>query len=291
MAEVQGRPIFLHDLQERLGKPTIFTSTPAEDTEEPQRILEDFINLALMRDEMLTRGFDPISDEEVDQHIESLLQRHHATLSDLERHLKSEGQSMAHYREDLGYRLEVQRFHARVIAPQIVTTKRDLETFYLSRLSHPQDALEYTLRFIRLKTPDPRDLEHDLSMLSFSDVEKRWSSRAFTGSMKILLKDAQPWLKEPLSKTALHTSTPILDSPLGPIVFFVEHQTLTDSQAFESQRKALTEEWQVLQGKKLLREWVLQQRQKAKIRILHTPKKESFEMGFDRHKSHKSKTK
>lgn len=119
VAAVAGEPILLSQIQHKLATGSVilvdaYPATPASSLYE--QALHDAINFAVIKDHAEQLELT-VTAAELQSQLETILTAQRATREDLRAYLHTQGVTLAQYEADLKKQILVQKFQARVIAP------------------------------------------------------------------------------------------------------------------------------------------------------------------------------
>jgi peptidyl-prolyl cis-trans isomerase SurA len=296
VAQVDKEPPILHSkIQEKVDVgPVILVSPFPATAEDPayKRALQDEINLGLV----LKRAREleiKVSAEDIDNQVRVLLKQEGAQkldLRELEAFLQETHKTMESFRKDLETQMLVMRFLGREIMPQVKTTQRDLEAFYLQQPGHRESAVLVQLKQILVPCdPDaPPALREEKKKLAdeaylklqggmeFSTAVRLYSDGGLQGADKakpieIKLADLPPNLQEALSGVGLKGGSftePKL-TPQGYRILYVVDSKFASSEDFLRQKDQLEQKLRQSLREKELVAWLQKARNKAKIYLVN----------------------
>ena len=292
VAQVDKEPPILHSkIQEKVDLGPVILVSPYPATEQDpayKRALQDEINLGLV----LKRAREleiKILPEDIDNQIRVLLKQEGTAkldLRELESFLIENHKTMESFRKDLETQMLVMRFLGREIMPQVKTTQRDLEAFYLQQPGHRDSAMVVQLKQILVRC-DP-DASASLQVekkkladeaylklqggMEFSTAMRLYSEKGMqeadkVAPVKMKLADLPPNLREALSNTGLKGGAftePKL-TPQGYRILYVVDSEFASSEDFLRQKDQLEQKLRQTQREKELTLWLQKARSKAKI--------------------------
>lgn len=167
-----------------------------------------------------------ITDEEIDQSIQKLLQRKQATKQQLMSELSKEGHTFNEYKEKIRLQMMNEKFMQQVIYPRIQISSYDLENYYQK---HQQEFQGFDqIRFLEIFLTEesvpagmnaaelPAKIVSQLRKgASFSSMVKKYSRGAFAnnGGDSGLLKTSQ--MRPELLNILLHIQPNKISDPIG----------------------------------------------------------------------------
>jgi len=163
---VDGEPLTYSDFTKfaklKLGRrPELQELTAGQVSKEA---LEEFITEELIRAEVKRMGIR-VSDPDVDNYIQTVMQRSHLTRADLQAALAREGVSMAQYRDQVRNQLERGELIERNVKKKVHITSADLERYYQVNGSKYEVSGKVHLRHILLTVPEGATSEEDRAVM------------------------------------------------------------------------------------------------------------------------------
>lgn len=288
VAEVNGEPITLSDVQEKIDKNMAVevSSWPAgSNASDFEKALQDQINLQLILQRADELGIG-IGDEELEGEIEKFIQRRGLTKDSLQEALKQEGMTYDQYRRDWRKQMTISQFQGREIMPSVKISDKDLEFYYLSKTGEQNTNVKLKLKQLYIEVPsEPAGvkaskekmvkkalaelndgLDFEKAVKIYSDNE---SARANGGSMPaVVQKDLAPVIQKAVSDLEIGEFSDPVAVGGGQYIFYLENKEFAGSEDFEKNknriRQQLTQERIFAQTS----QWIENQRRRSEIRIL-----------------------
>lgn len=217
---------------------------PADKTEEMlSKVREDILNQLIeqkLADQEIKRLKIAVSEEEIDQAIEHIKKTRYYTDEELRQILKTEGFTMAEYREQVRDQLLRSKLVNYEIKSKIVVTQEDIEKYYHEHSDEYMGEKKYHLRNIILTIPpysDDRDkqeirqrlesiLEEIKAGADFSEMAARYSESSLAadgGNLGFFtLDELAPEIKKEIELLAPNDVSPIIETDQGFQIFYVE---------------------------------------------------------------------
>lgn len=130
-----------------------------------KELLEEFITEQLIREEVKRMGIR-VSEQDVDNYIQNVMQRSNLTPADLLAALKREGVDMEQYREQVRSQLERGELIERNVKKKVHITTEDLERYYKANGGNFATAAKVHLRHILLALPYGASGEEEQAVLA-----------------------------------------------------------------------------------------------------------------------------
>jgi peptidyl-prolyl cis-trans isomerase SurA len=159
---VDGEPFTYWDFRKfakaKLGRtPSLQELTSGQVSKE---MLEEFITEQLIRAEVKRMGIH-VSDRDIDNYIQTVMQRSNLTSADLMAALQRDGVTMAQYRDQVRSQLERGELIERNVKNKVHITKEDLERYYKANSKEFKTAAKIHLRHILLVVPEGATKEQE----------------------------------------------------------------------------------------------------------------------------------
>jgi len=164
---VDGEPLTYSDFRKfakiKLGRnPELQELTAGQVSKEA---LEEFITEQLIRAEVKRMGIR-VSERDVDNYIEAVMQRSNLTSADLRAALQREGVGMEQYRAQVQSQLERGELIERNVKKKVHITSEDLQRYYQANGGKYTSSGKIHLRHILLTVPDGATTEEDEAVLA-----------------------------------------------------------------------------------------------------------------------------
>lgn len=164
---VDGEPLTYSDFRKfakvKLGRsPELQELTDGQVSKEA---LEEFITEQLIRAEVKRMGIR-VSDQDVDNYIQTVMQRSNLTSADLRAALQREGIGMEQYEEQVRNQLERGELIERNVKKKVHITSEDLQRYYQANGGQFEVSGQVHLRHILLAVPEGAGAEEDQAVLA-----------------------------------------------------------------------------------------------------------------------------
>ncbi|MFK7873214.1 MAG: SurA N-terminal domain-containing protein [Oligoflexales bacterium] len=296
-AKVDQQVILHSEIQEKVQRGPLVMISPypaVSNSSQYEQALQDSINLALVikESEQLDIG---VSDEEVEQKIQTILQKQNLSESTLRELLSREGKTYEDYFSDFRKNMVLQKFQGRVIWPRVKVSDKDVETYFMSkaRNNRQQELIQFRQILIRVPSGSSEDIWKKKSDLA-KDVHWQLLQHSKSNSKNTddfiravkMHSDASNASKNEglLPEIGLNGLTPILrdalkdlqegeivtqpvKTPQGFFILRLEKRSFGGGQKFQNMREALYTELRQKRIQEQLETWLMQARQKTRIHI------------------------
>ncbi|MFO1518153.1 MAG: SurA N-terminal domain-containing protein [bacterium] len=135
VATVNQEPITQYDLEKvmaNLSKEPLPSTGKKIDSQSPEfrkAALDHLVEETLLNQEVDKQGIK-ITEEDVNQAIDSILKRNNLTLDNLKKELASKGTTFQSYRDDIKGQLKRLRFVGQVVGAKVKVTDEEVEAYY-----------------------------------------------------------------------------------------------------------------------------------------------------------------
>ncbi|NRA64412.1 MAG: SurA N-terminal domain-containing protein [Pseudobacteriovorax sp.] len=288
LAEVNGDPITLSQVQKKIDKNVLVEVSPYPATEKDPKFeiaLQDRINLELIIQRAEELDIE-IEDDELEAEIDKFIQRRGLTKDQLLAALKQEGMSYAQYKKDWSKQMVISQFQGREIMPLVKITDKDLEIYYMQKVGGQGESIRLTLKqlFVRIPSGEgsvKKGKEDILKKaynelkdgLAFSKAVKIYSdnedARKDGGAMPpVMLKDLSPKIRDQVSVLNPGEFTSPIRIGAGAYIFYLENKEFAGSEEFEQQKRVLEQQLRQQQVASQTTQWLENQRRRSDIKII-----------------------
>lgn len=289
LAEVNGEPVLLSEVQEKVDNGPLVVVSPYPATESDpafKMALNDAINLKLIDQAAQDLGVE-VNDSTLDEEIEKFLVRRNLDKASLMQVLQQQGITYERYREDFRSQMLFSQFQGRVILPSVKITDKQVEAYYRSQQDGATADAELSLRqlFLALPTNSPdsikagkmellKQIRQELSDgLEFSKAVKLYSDgeslREKGGLMPpISLTDLAPAFRKAVENLEIGQSSEVVQTDTGYFIFYIQDKKFVGSRSFEAMKPKIESE---LRQKGIVAEtsrWIEAQRRKSDVKVL-----------------------
>jgi parvulin-like peptidyl-prolyl isomerase len=293
-AEVNGQPITYQEVvskAKRGGNVNISSYPAVEGKSTPYELaLQDMINTELVVQKAEELEIE-ISDEEVSEKIKEMMTEQNLTMEGLQEYLKGEGIPFDEYQSDFKVQLMFRRFIGRYIYPQISSTQKEIEFYYMKNSGASNENIVVTLRhiFIAVSPDDPDSVKEGKKQLVDTIMGKLKAGTNFEQAVQLYseapdakqtkglmgtvsLKDLVPEFREAIAPVGKDQFTEPVFSSNGVHIFFVVDKTLAENDDFNKVKGDIEQKLRQEKSIKQVNKWLADQRSKAKIKVFSDEK-------------------
>ena len=261
-ASVDGKPITLRDISERIGATRTLSLQEASSNTQAQQVLEGLIMERLVEEEAAARNIS-ISDSEVDRYIGQVAQRNQMTREEFESALRIHQKNVDDYRQQVRAEIARSRLMGQLAQQGAAVTQEDIDQYLREHPALTKSGSKVKLRQIVIglnqRTPEEAQaraaeaLDKISSGVPFEDVAREYSESpeaADGGSLGMVAEeDLNPELFETLLALPEGGVSQVLSLPNSLRLFKVEERYLDKDQ--EANEKMLAEVRRTLSEQKL----------------------------------------
>ena len=277
VAIVNDDCITLSELKERakaILAQTGHLNQPLDDTILAQ-LLPQVIDQYLIQKEVKKRGIK-VTDEEIDQTINDILQQNGITMEEFKELLKKKGKDLAQYRQEIKTQIEHSRLISQEVRRQIVVTDEEIDE-YLKK--HPviksQNGPIYVLQdiFVGFKGSTSSKEEAEKKIRAIYDELKGASKSEkalakFQDLGSFTLDEMAPFLREHVKDLKKGEISDIIATENGFHIIRVKDLLLSNEDSLKAQRAEIRRKLMKEKLNARFEEWLKDLRHNASIRIL-----------------------
>ncbi|MGE0171531.1 MAG: peptidylprolyl isomerase [Oligoflexales bacterium] len=293
-AEVNGTPITYQEVASKAKRGAninISTYPAVEGKNTPYELsLNDMINTELVTQKAEELEID-ISDEEVTEKIKEMMTEQNLTMDGLQEYLRGEGIPFEEYKSDFKVQLMFRRFIGRYIYPQISSTQKEIEFYYMKNSGASNENIVITLRHIFIGlTPDSPDtvkdgkqklidtimeklkggMNFEQAVQMYSEAPDAKESKGLMGTVS--LKDLVPEFREAIAAVNKDQFTQPVSTSAGIHIFYVVDKALAESDDFNKVKGEIEQKLRQEKSIRQVNKWLADQRMKAKIKVFNDEK-------------------
>lgn len=275
VAVINDTPILDSEVRSKVrsGPLVMVSEYPSSSEDTPyQKALNDAINLTLVEEKSAELDIE-VSEEELDQQIEGVLQQQNATREQLLNFLESQGLEWQDYRTDMHHQILVQKFRGRWLAPRIRITQRRIKDHY--RVTYKRSPEDTRLSVWQITAPDrtvgyawhDRHMGRSLSPQQWQELQTEATGGALDMG-QLNLRDLASDLRAGFEEITLGAlSKPVFLGGQWRLFFISELQS-TETSHFQAHASEL--QWQLhrQQSDHELLDWLVRQRKQHPQAIL-----------------------
>jgi parvulin-like peptidyl-prolyl isomerase len=230
-----------------------------------------------------------VSDNDVENQIDKIISNQKITKERLLSELKREGKTYVQYKSMIKNHMLLSKFKSRVVWPNIKITKKDIQNYYKKRSGQSTDALELTLKQIRIDIPKGSpDFVRDKKIKTAQEIVKKTRvSKDFDAAANLVSSAFRPGDSDYILKTKFSDLNADIKKSLGsleltslsdPVILgdniyifqIIDKKSKKDAN-FVAQKQAIESEIREKQMLPILNKWLRTQRQQNKVRIIQDP--------------------
>ena len=236
VASVDDKPITLIDLNSRLA-PRRLTLAEAKKDPEASRALEQIILEKLLEEEAKAKRVN-VSDAEVNEYMQEVMQRNGLSEGDFQAALAKEGRSVSAYKQQIKIDILKAKLGSSMARGGTSVSDSDIEEYIANHPELKNGGKNVKLHHLVI-SKEGRTIEDVKARLmqvnvaleggeSFPEVAKRLSDTATSGEGSLIgvipLQDLSPAIAEAVSPLRAGQHTPPLETPGDIQIFFVEER-------------------------------------------------------------------
>lgn len=264
IGSVDDRPITLSDLNARLA-PRRLTLAEAKREPEASRALDQIILEKLLEEEAKAKRVN-VTDAEVNEYMQEVMQRNGLSEGDFQAALAKEGRSVSAYKQQIKIDILKAKLGSSLARGGTSVSDSDIEDYIANHPELKNGGKDIKLHHLVI-SKEGRTMEDVKARLmqattaleggeNFPDVAKRLSDTATSGEGSLIgvipLQDLSPAIAEAVSPLRAGQHTPPLETPGDIQIFFVEERLGTEGESPEEvdEEKLKDEVRQILQKQK-----------------------------------------
>jgi peptidyl-prolyl cis-trans isomerase SurA len=264
VASVDDKPITLSDLNSRLA-PRRLTLAEAKKAPEAGRALDQIIVEKLLEEEAKTKRLN-VTDSEVDEYMNEVMQRNGLSPADFQAALAKEGRSVSAYKQQIKIDILKAKLGSSLARGGTSVSDSEIEEYIANHPELKSGGKNIKLHHLVI-SKEGRSIEEVKARLmqvsnaleggeSFPEVAKRLSDTASSGEGSLIgvipLQDLSPAIAEAVSPLRAGQHTPPLETPGDIQLFFVEERLGGEAETSEEvdEDKLKEEVRQILQKQK-----------------------------------------
>ncbi len=179
IATVNREPITTYDLNRVIAnlnpealKNVKDKTPPGQNPEIRKAALNHLIDEVLLNQEIEKQNIK-ISDEDVKQAIDAVLQRNHLTLETLKKELASKGSTFAGYQEEVRKQIKRIRYINQILGGRVRVNEEDVQAFYEQNIGKLQNTQEVHIAQIVIPFSSSSDTEFKAAQAKAQEIYKK----------------------------------------------------------------------------------------------------------------------
>ncbi len=253
------------------------------------RVRRDVVNKLVdqkLSDREIKRYNITVSEEEIDNNIERIKADKKWTDEDFRKVLKAEGLSMESYRKELKQQALRQKLVSRAVKSNIVITPEDVAAYYVDNQEAFAGEVKYKLRNIIMRIAAGASIDQKekakqkmqqlrSKLIDGNTIEAiiqetgDQSNSLYSNDLGVLkYKDFAPQLKTALEGLPQGAYTPILETPQGYQIFYIEDILRENAQSLEEATPKIEEILYKSLAEEAFVKWIEDLRNNSHIKII-----------------------